>query len=186
MAVGGAIETHDGFTSCGDFPRYGVTFSGISLHDQSGSVTPNWYTSVPTSPSPDCGFDVVASPGGDTVQTIVNPAALTIDLGGPTNVDSGDVNHWEGFEHHYGLPPYTWWWTGILSGSGHDIYGAPAHSGELVVHATDQLADTATASIYVYVCDPPYAICPSVAAPHSARVYRAPPRSLATGTTGGK
>lgn len=179
-ADGGVIEAHGAFNSCRDFPPYGTKFTDISLSDQSGAVTPSWSTHVPSSPDPDCDFDVLTT--STTVRTAVN--GLIIELDGPTNVDSGDVNHWSGFIYKNGIPSYTWWWTGILTGSGSSIYGDPANSGELVVHAADQFPDTASDSIYVYVCDPAPAICPYTAAPHTARVYRRPPLPVPVGASG--
>jgi hypothetical protein len=70
-ATGGAVETHNGFTSCDYFPEAGVFVKGISLSGRNGALTPAWSKVVPTNPNPDCAFDVRFT--GTTVDLIHNP-----------------------------------------------------------------------------------------------------------------
>ncbi len=111
FVTGGAMETHNGFSSCAEFPDDGVFHTGLSFAGRHGSLTPSWKKTVPFNPNPDCGFDVTWT--STTVNLIVNPPPpphLSVSITGPlaepayTYVTvTGNVSN--------GVPPYTYGWT---------------------------------------------------------------------------
>lgn len=71
-AVGGAVEVY-GLTSCSQYPYDGVSYSQIQLYDSSNTlVTPLWWASMASSPSPSCSFGMTST--SSTVSLTHNPA----------------------------------------------------------------------------------------------------------------
>lgn len=100
-ATGGAVEVY-GLTSCSQYPNNGIFYSGILLHDQSGTLqSPVWASVTPLNPSPSCSFGV------STTTTRVNlyhnppaPLSNTIISDAPTYTASPTG----------GVSPYTYYW----------------------------------------------------------------------------
>jgi hypothetical protein len=78
-------------------------------------------------------------------------------------VRPADVCTWTAIAQ-FGRTPYTYSWSGILSGSDYMIAGAPAGSGNLNVHVSSTDGQGADASLYVTV-DPAAQACPMSPAP---------------------
>ncbi|MGA9838409.1 MAG: hypothetical protein WBQ26_13945 [Gemmatimonadaceae bacterium] len=161
---GGVLEVY-GLTNCGQFPWGGLKFTSIALYQDNGIITPSWGPEVDTSSSPQCGFGVDTTATTAFLAVSTAPYQLVAPyIDGPTQIDSGTVGFWDADLAHAGEPPYTWWWTGTLFGSGSSLSGSPTESGYLTLHVVDQVPDTAADSTYVTVCLPRLHNCPEIRA----------------------
>ena len=154
-STGGAMEVNV-LNSCAQYPANGVSYSGIALADQSGSVSPAWMHVVQSNPSPDCAFNVSSTP--TTVSVYVSNQPLSVSIDGPSSVRPGDACTWTALVQH-GRTPYTYSWSGILSGSDYFIVGAPASSGDLNIHVSSPDGQGADATLSVTVT-PSAPACP--------------------------
>jgi Big-like domain-containing protein len=75
FVTGGAVEVY-GLTTCSQYPRIGVSYSGISLVDTYGQFSPLWFHSVPENPDPNCTFNVASTT--NTVNLYHNPLTITV------------------------------------------------------------------------------------------------------------
>jgi hypothetical protein len=113
-AVSGAIEAH-GPTSCLQFPADPIKMTGITLTDQSGTVSsPAWSLVSYSGLSPNCGWSNI---GTSTTVTLENNA-LQAFISGDQTVNTGNncTYNANGFG---GYPGYTFSWSAdgtIVSG----------------------------------------------------------------------
>jgi hypothetical protein len=75
FVAGGAVEVY-GLTTCSQYPRIGVSYSGITLVDTYGPFSPLWSPSVPSNPDPNCNFGVAST--ASTVSLYHNPLTITV------------------------------------------------------------------------------------------------------------
>lgn len=75
---------------------------------------------------------------------------LTATIGGPNEVPEDEYCTWQGFGNG-GTPPYSYSWSGVLSGSGMNKSGTVNSSGWLYLTVTDAAAATANTQLYVTV-----------------------------------
>lgn len=110
-AVGGAVETHHGFTSCSDFPTQPMVYTGISISDVNGAVTPVWTRQYGRTSSPDCAFKIVFPSGGsgNVVALVENPLAVSVSAAPSPAPPYSDVTAYANATG--GLPPYTVAWS---------------------------------------------------------------------------
>lgn len=167
FATGGAMETHNGFTSCSAFPPAGFFHRGLYFADLDGQVTPSWVDLPPSNPNPDCGFDVTST--STTVSDIVNPPPPphpSVSLTGPQYANAYSYVTVYATASG-GTPPYTYSWT--VDGSPYcgDATSCTAQLGAggtttwFTATVTDSLSRQGSASLGVYAC-------PSGAAPCQA------------------
>lgn len=87
-AFGGDIMTSNNFSNnCGYFPpSVGTIFeTNISLSDNYGPVSPSWIKGTESNPSPDCSFDVTATPSTVTLwENAPLVSSLTTNPASPT------------------------------------------------------------------------------------------------------
>lgn len=111
FATGGAMETHNGFSSCSAFPPAGFFHRGLYFADANGQVTPSWIDHTPSNPNPDCNFDVTST--STTVSDIVNPPpppSPSVQLTGPQYANAYSYVTVDATASG-GTPPYTYSWT---------------------------------------------------------------------------
>lgn len=73
----------------------------------------------------------------------------TID--GPAVVPStSEVCEWQASATR-GIPPYTYTWTGVASGSGSELNSSVSGEGFLYVEVEDAIGHTDTASLYITI-----------------------------------
>lgn len=77
-----------------------------------------------------------------------SPATLSASMSGPSTVSEPSTwyAHWEG-----GLAPWTWTWSGILTGGGTTVSGLPTASGYLYLTVRSFDGQQKTVSMYVTV-----------------------------------
>ncbi len=158
-AVGGALEIWN-ITSCTNLTGGPHLFSQLSFKDNNGNAfPPTWYAGSDAAVTPHCGYGMSST--GSANVTVLDSLAplLTVQISGPTGVPYNTSGTWS---PSFGLPgtsPYTYQWTGILSGTASSITGVPAASGYLYLEVWDSAGHTAVASLYVTVCDPGQFTC---------------------------
>jgi hypothetical protein len=79
------------------------------------------------------------------------PGPMSATIVGPSQVGGGASATWSASVSN-GFGPYTYTWSGILSGSGSSITGAPASSGDLVLSVHDPVGNVSTTALAVTVC----------------------------------
>ncbi len=167
-AGGGVVEVHGGLTTCNQYPTNGVFYTGISLTDRYGSTSPNWIDHVTSNLDPFCDFDV--SHTVTTVNVYHNPYVppppppLSVSILGPSQVRAGQYCTWFA-DVTGGQSPYSYQWSGVLSGTGSQVTGAVYNSGWLDLVVTDAASQTDHASLYItvgggYAALGPQSICP--------------------------
>jgi len=153
-ATGGTVEVYD-LTSCGQYPRYGVSYTDISLRNESGAtVTPSWSNIVTSGLNPFCSFSVSST---STTADLTHFAPLSADLTGDDEIAPNEECGWQAWGSG-GIPPYSYNWWGALSGSSQTIYGELSQSSWLWVAITDSRSVADTARIFIsvdeaYNCD---------------------------------
>lgn len=78
------------------------------------------------------------------------PPLPTANISGPNEVKPESLCQWDGSASG-GTPPYSYSWSGILSGSGSSILGSPSSSGVLKLKVTDAASQQDTHNRYVEV-----------------------------------
>lgn len=78
------------------------------------------------------------------------PPPPTANITGPNEVLPESLCQWDGSASG-GTPPYSYSWSGILSGSGSSILGSPSSSGVLKLTVTDAASQQDTHNRYVEV-----------------------------------
>ena len=78
------------------------------------------------------------------------PPPPTAGISGPNEVQPGSLCQWDGSASG-GTPPYSYSWSGILSGSGSTILGSPSSSGVLKLTVTDAASQQDIHNRYVEV-----------------------------------
>lgn len=78
------------------------------------------------------------------------PPPPTANISGPHEMTPGSLCQWNGSASG-GTPPYSYSWSGILSGSGSSIMGSPSRSGVLKLRVTDAASQQDTHNRYVEV-----------------------------------
>lgn len=102
--------------------------------------------------SPSCGYSGTIKSYTDVVLTDSLAPLLGVYIGGPTYVVDGGSGTWDIGYYTPGTSPYTYAWSGILSGADSTVSGSPSASGYLYLRVIDSAADTAYSSYYVSVC----------------------------------
>ena len=155
-ALGGALEVY-GITSCDQLPQGPIRFNTLVLADNYGGISsPSWYPGIVSGLTPQCGYGV------DTTYTTVtvhddSTSALHAYISGPTYVVDGGSGTWNSSiasAPHNGTSPYTYSWSGILSGSSSSVSGVPSGTGYLYLTVHDANGLVSQASQYVTVCAP--------------------------------
>lgn len=111
--------------------------------------------------SPPTGYSVSAnhSPDFDDVRqlwrthlfnktTLYDP--LSVDIVGPSEVPEDSECVWQAFAEG-GKEPYSYSWSGVLTGTGQNIWGVVGSDGWLNVTVTDDLSSQAGSSFFVNV-----------------------------------
>lgn len=78
------------------------------------------------------------------------PPQLSASLAGPNNVGTVDPATWSATVSG-GYPPYSYYWSGVMSGYASSVTGVPAQSGYLYLDVWDADGKYAGASIWVTV-----------------------------------
>ena len=154
LAVGGAVEVYN-ISSCNQYPQDGISFTNLKLWDDNWSqITPSWGEVVDDTVTPQCDFDVDA--GTTTVDLFHNPyedpPPLDASIDGPTMVRPGATCTW--FSNVTGgVSPYTYQWSGKLSGSWNFVSGELYSSGYLYLDVADsqQPPDTDGHALWITV-----------------------------------
>ncbi len=150
-ALGGTLETYN-LTSCSQYMGGGVKFFDIAVADNYGNVSSPSWGKILYSTTPSCGFDVLHTATTVTVLDSLAPLPpLTVGLYGPTSVGS-EGGTWSVETGPSGAPPYTYSWSGILSGTNSSVSGTPSSSGTLYLDVYDSNGTHASASLYVTRC----------------------------------
>lgn len=162
VAFGGALETYN-LTTCDQFPSGGFTFSNFTTQNELGSITPSFGSfNVGLTVSPQCGYGGTLNVDGSVTLADSATTALQTSISGPASVANGASGSWGASTPtwpHAGTSPYTYSWSGILTGSGSSISGVPSGSGNLSVQVRDAAGASYTASLFVTVCDPGLLTC---------------------------
>jgi hypothetical protein len=150
IAIGGAVEPYR-LTSCAQYPVEGISYSGITLYDDNwDQVTPGWHKVVNDTVTPLCDFDV------DYTTTAVDllhdtwPPGVTI--GGPSIVHPDWSCYWTSSVSP-GVSPYSYTWSGVLSGTGSSVWGTVSSSGDLRVDVEDAAEKTGYAYKWITVSE---------------------------------
>jgi len=150
----GAMEAYN-ISTCDYLPAGPITFSNISVQNESGPITPYFTGVVTPGLSPQCGY--YANVGtGPIVLSDSATTKLVATVSGPGVMTVGDTETWSASitSPHIGYPPYTYAWSGVLSGSGSSISGSPSSTGFLYLTVTDALGYQSSTQLYVSVCQP--------------------------------
>jgi hypothetical protein len=91
--------------------------------------------------------------------TVFDPGAPVVSIAGPTEIPAGAVCMWDAM-HSRGVPPFTYQWSGIISGNTAVLEGSSQTSGWLQVTVTDFFGRQAHATTYVTVGSPQGEFCP--------------------------
>ena len=165
LAYGGALETYN-ISDCDQLPSRGATFSDFILENELGSVTPNFSMYVDSSVLPQCGYGITITNNGTSNASVFladsATTALRATISGPSSVAYQTSGTWDAViaaPPHEGTPPYTYYWSGILTGSGSEITGVPSGSGTLYLEVLDSAGGRYDTSVYVTVCDPGVLTC---------------------------
>lgn len=139
-AYGGPYRTNPGDSGSPVFKWSGgstVTLAGINSYKDSN----NSYFSPVGGIQHDVGPLVFFTPSAPP---------LSATIGGPNEVPDDAYCTWQGFGSG-GTAPYSYSWSGVLSGSGSTKSGTVASSGWLYLTVTDANSATANAQLYVTV-----------------------------------
>jgi hypothetical protein len=162
--TGGAVEVYN-LTACNQYGGNGVFYKGIFLKDRDGSdVVPAWNKAVQGNLDPSCGFDVGFT--SSTVNVLYNPPApLSAFISGPTQVRPTDQCTWYS-NVSGGLQPYSYAWSGVLSGTGPQVTGRLSESGSLNLDVTSADGQHSHDDMFITVssqgpaADGPDVLCP--------------------------
>lgn len=150
----GALEVYN-ITTCDGLPAGPFTFNNFIYENESGSITPTFNGNVTGGLSPQCGFGAT---GGSSSVVLADSATTWVAAGitGPAVITSGDNETWSASitAPHLGYPPYTYAWSGVLSGNGSSVTGSPASTGFLYLTVQDSHGFQSTTQIYISVCQP--------------------------------
>jgi hypothetical protein len=152
----GALEAYN-IVTCDYLPAGPIAFSNFSVQNESGSVTPYFTGTASSGITPQCGFYV--NSGSATSPIVLADSATTSIralISGPGVITVGDNETWSASisSPHVGYPPYTYAWSGILSGSGSSVSGSPGSSGMLYLTVQDSQGYQYSTQQYVSVCQP--------------------------------
>lgn len=107
LAIGGAMETHNGFSVCGDFPPVGTFLTSIAVTDNGGAVTPHWIKIGGDTTTPPCGLHVDTT---STTASLYSDVGPTVSVSGPMEATEYTLvtvtAHPSG-----GDSPYSYSWT---------------------------------------------------------------------------
>jgi hypothetical protein len=139
-AAGGVVEVW-GLTTCSQYPRTGVFYSAIALHDEYGvGVTPSWWNRVTPGLDPECDFNVTSTLSA--VNLYHNPPPppppMTVTISGPSTWPPYQVVTVQALVS-YGTPPFTYSWQ---------VNGSPACGNQSWCSRTMGARGT---SVYFYV-----------------------------------
>ncbi len=152
-STSGAVEVY-ALTTCGNFPANGVFYTDVDIADDLGQGVLSWGRQLPTNPDPSCAFNVTTT--GSTANLYHNPnpppPPLQVSIVGPSEVPADEGGTWSAYFSITGTPPYTYEWSGILSGTEPSITGTPTTSDDLILTVHDAAGNVATAWQYVTVC----------------------------------
>lgn len=85
-------------------------------------------------------FEMIADFGGSYDVTELPPPppppSLSVTINGPSQVESNWFCEWTSTVSG-GTPPYSYSWSGVLSGSGSTVFGNVSSSGQLLLSVTD-------------------------------------------------
>lgn len=84
------------------------------------------------------------------MQSVAGSGALAASVSGLDQVNEGSSSTWTA-EATGGTPPYSYSWSGLLSGSGSSISGTLWSSGDLYLQVTDAAGTQVTAAKYITV-----------------------------------
>lgn len=162
-AAGGVLEVAniDGCDSLSGGPHL---FSQISFKDNSGASQPSgWFPGTGSGPAPSCEYGFASTGASNVTLTDSLAPYFTAGIGGPTVVYDvqSDTGTWTANIGLPAVPPYTYSWTGLLSGTGSSVSGAISSSGYLYLRVIDSAADTTTNLLYITTssCTPPQITC---------------------------
>lgn len=95
---------------------------------------------------------------GQTIESAPPPEGSIV---GPDSVPEGAHCEWSAAVVH-GTPPFTYVWSGVLTGSGTPLVGSLENDGWLYLTVTDDRGLEATASLFITVTPvhPPPLVCP--------------------------
>jgi hypothetical protein len=142
-----------GLNSCNQYPANGVFYRNIALLDQNGQRVSPGFSPVYGTPTPDpwCDFNVTYT---DTTVNLYHnvyvPPPLDASILGPSQVQAGQYCTWWASVSG-GQSPYSYQWSGKLSGTGSQVSGRLYSSGWLDLTVTDAAQHTDHASLYVTV-----------------------------------
>jgi hypothetical protein len=159
QALFAALETAN-LSTCDNFPVGPISFSSFVLADNGSFVTPSGGASY-HAVTPDCGYGAI--PIGSTAGTLGDSATTWIQatISGPATIANGDSGTWSASITwpHTGVSPYTYVWSGILSGTSSSVSGVPSGSGTLQLTVTDASGKHFTSNLSVTVCAPGLLTC---------------------------
>lgn len=141
-------------SSCSQYPVGGVFYSGIALHDESGTgVSPSWTSHVAAAPSPDCDFDVDFTTS--SVSLYHNPPPPpSVSIDGLDEVQQHVTCMWTSSVSG-GVAPYSYVWKrdGLTVGttSSYSTSDTGSQDFQLYVQITDANQDTASDSKMITV-----------------------------------
>lgn len=159
-AFPGALEIWN-MSGCSELTGGPHPFSQVSFKDNTGSAfSPSWFLAGDGAVTPQCKYGKSSSASTNITLTDSLAPVLTVSISGPDGVVSGNSGTWYSILGLPGTSPYTYDWSGLLSGSSSSISGSPTSSGYLYLRVIDAAADTAYASLYVTVCPSGQIICP--------------------------
>lgn len=120
FATGGALEVY-GLTACNQYPTTGIFYTGITLYDNSGQLSPSWTNYTAGGLNPSCNFSLASTP--TTVSLYFNPPPPPPPL---SNYIYAQAPYYYA-EPSGGYPPYSYLWEWCAL----DCYGnnAPAAGG---------------------------------------------------------
>jgi len=146
-ATGGAVEVYD-ISSCSQYPRFGVSYTDISLKDENAAaVTPSWGDSIRSGLNPSCSFSVTSS---SSTTSLTHYVPFSAYMTGDDEIAPEEECGWQAWGSG-GVPPYSYNWWGALSGSTQTIYGELSESSYLWVAITDSWSNTDTAQMFIDV-----------------------------------
>lgn len=115
--------------------EFGMRFSNLPQLDQPYRYNPY----VPSPPNYD------------------GPPPLSASISGPSVLASGEQGTWTAVAK-FGVPPYTYQWSGALTGSGQSVSGYLSSSDDLFLDVWDSAGQHAVSQMYIY-----YTGCPGTA-----------------------
>jgi hypothetical protein len=154
FAVAGAFEIWNMGNFCYGLSGGPHQFTQVSFIDNTGAAfTPSsWIAGFDRSVTPQCGYNETSTSGAEVTLIDSLAPALSASIIGPYTINEGSFATWSAAIEAPGWAPYTYRWSGVLSGSGSSITGSPRSSGNLNLQVIDAAADTADYVVSILVC----------------------------------